>query len=542
MTPTAAPPRTLAKPPKAPLRGQAPSATPAPAQDANIKAVAMQQAQAAQPQRYQAPPAQAPRYQAPQQAPQAMAVQQQMPARAPMPASQMAPDPRSQAIAAMKAQTGGDYPNPEWQPQPSFLKTTEPYAPAPVGAVVPATSAPAPVRYTAPAPSGGPVNVGIGAYNTTPVREAPDTSGSFVPKSPVEMNPRYVPGLPNEGAVDPTIGPDGQTIAPRPTVPASTTPLREEPITGLDPSGEFDWEKLADALGIGGLQDQVKETTAKGALAALTTPLSEYGFSPEEMKAQEDQIIRQAAEAKAKLAQQMAGRGLGGSGLEIAGLGNVDVGALSAITDLQTENKALQIESRLNEIKTFLGAYGAQLDDETRKELAAEAADLQKEMFEYDKEQQAEADAHTVLNNAIAQIGADKWDPEALAWAYDQIDAGADIQDVLRSLGVTGKDAQGQATAYQLDDPSAESGAIQGVTSGDAGIPDGYARPAGAIGFFTSGDPASPEIVRAAYDEYLAAASGSQAPAMSFDAWLNWNLYQSGTPIEWIQLARDFYT
>lgn len=481
-------PRTIAKPPKAPLLGQAPSARPPPQQAAmpmraEVKTPEAQAAKLRVAQQMGAAPA---RYQAPPQAPQAMAVQQQMPARAPTPAPQMAPDPRSQAIAAMKAQTGGDYPNPEWQPGPSFLKTTEPYAPAPVGNVVPATAAPAPVRYNAPMPSGGPVNLGIGAYNTSPVRGAPDTSGSFVPKSPVEMNPRYVPGQPNAGAVDPTIGPDGQTLPPRPTVPANSTPLREEPITGLDPSGQFDWESLADALGIGGLQDQVKETTAKGTLAALTTPLSEYGFNPEELAAQEDQIIRQAAEAKAKLAQQMAGRGLGGSGLEIAGLGNVDVGALSAITDLQTENKALQIESRLNEIKTFLSAYGSQLDDETRKELAAEAADLQKEMFEYEKTSQDESDRHTMLNNLIAQLGGEQWDPDALAWAYDQLDGGASYSDVVKAM-FTGSDQDVTVSssvlkaAEEADKQEQQQGNTSGGSSGATGLA-GVAEPAPKAG------------------------------------------------------------
>ncbi len=79
------PPRTLAKPPKAPLRGQAPSGAPAPAQDAQIKAVAMQQAQQ-QPERYQAPAQKAPM--APARAPAPMAVQQQIPGRAPVPMQQ----------------------------------------------------------------------------------------------------------------------------------------------------------------------------------------------------------------------------------------------------------------------------------------------------------------------------------------------------------------------------------------------------------------------------------------------------------------------
>lgn len=512
------PPRTLAKPPKAPLRGQAPSGAPAPAQDAQIKAVAMQQAQQ-QPERYQAPAQKAPM--APARAPAPMAVQQQIPGRAPVP-MQQAPqmDPRAQAIAAMKAQTGGDYPNPQWQPKPAYLTTGEAYTPAPVGGVVPATVAPAPVRYNAPAPTAPIVDMGISALNTTPVRGAPDTSGSFVPKSPVEMNPRYVPGMPNEGAVDPTIGPDGQTIEPRPMAPANTTPVRTGPPTGPNPTDAINWEALADAMGIGGLQDQVKETTAKEALGAMTSDLSEFGFNPEELAAQEAQIIRQAAEAKAKAMQQMAGRGLGGSGLELAGLGNIDVGAISAMTDLQTENKALQIEQRLNEIKTYLSAYGSQLDDETRKELAAEAADLQREMFEYDKTSQAESDRHTALNNMLAQIGAEQWDPDALAWAYDQLDAGASYADVLRSLSESSSSeafvpASVLAQATAKDNEEQGQGTPQGAPSL---TPSGEYAPAEPVWY------EEPSQIPVLYAAYVNEANAAGATPMSQGEWLQWNL------------------
>ena len=527
------PPRTLAKPPKAPLRGQAPSGAPAPAQDAQIKAVAMQQAQQ-QPERYQAPAQKAPM--APARAPAPMAVQQQIPGRAPVP-MQQAPqmDPRAQAIAAMKAQTGGDYPNPQWQPKPAYLTTGEAYTPAPVGGVVPATVAPAPVRYNAPMPNAPVVDMGISALNSTPVRGAPSV---FTPTTPVGMNPNYDPGAPHTnltpvsgnprynpnaphaGTPDPSIGPDGQTIEPRPMAPANTTPVRTGEPTGPNPTDDFDWEALADKLGIGGLQDQVKETTAKEALGAMTSDLSEFGFNPEELAAQEAQIIRQAAEAKAKAMQQMAGRGLGGSGLELAGLGNIDVGAISAITDLQTENKALQIEQRLNEIKTYLSAYGSQLDDETRKELAAEAADLQKEMFEYDKTSQKEADRHTALNNMLAQIGAKQWDPEALAWAYDQLDAGASYADVLRDLSKTlsseafvPDSVLAQATAKDNEEQG------QGTPQGTPSLtPSGEYAPAEPVWYE---DPSQIPVLYAAYvDE----ANAAGATPMSQGEWLQWNL------------------
>jgi hypothetical protein len=273
---------------------------------------------------------------------------------------------------------------------------------------------------------------------------------------------------------------------------------------------------LADAMGIGGLQDQVKETTAKEALGAMTSPLSEFGFNPEELAAQEAQIIRQAAEAKAKAMQQMAGRGLGGSGLELAGLGNIDVGAISAMTDLQTENKALQIEQRLNEIKTYLSAYGSQLDDETRKELAAEAADLQKEMFEYDKTSQAESDRHTLLNNLIAQVGGEKWAPETLAKAYEMLDAGMPYTDVIRAI-VPDSNKKLLLAAADADASETDDG-ISDIYGNDATEGADYVEPEVVV--WHSASQAERE---AAYDEYASAAvNAGKVPLGEED----WNLWQ----------------
>ena len=503
-----APPRTLAKPPKAPLRGQGPSGAPPQSQDDTIKAIAMQQAQAAQPAPARAQPAPVPvRYSsAPAPAPvlaPASPYAQQPPAKAAAPQQQMAPDPRAQAIDAMKAKTGGgDYPNPEWQPQPAYLKTTEPYTPAPVGNVVPASTAPAPVIYNPSVPSAAPVLAKVTQSQYEPERKAADM---FVPNSPVAMNPNYDPNKPHSGKPDLTdliIGPDRQELVP---------PAQDEPTKKIDPTSSIDWSPFDKSKNPGpgwdwdgetgvwhevpmpegiskdspgwvygedGWQHDpmaaVKEKVALSASEVMDKDLSEFGFNAEELQAQEDQIIRQAAEAKAKAAQQMAGRGLGGSGLEIAGFGNIDVGALSAITDLKTENKALQIEQRLNEIKTYLSAYGSQLDDETRNALAAEAMDLQKTQLDYEKGEQKESDRHTTLNNLIAQLGGEQWDADALAWAYDQLDAGASYSDVVREM-FTGSDKDVTVSpsvlkAAEEADASEAGSEGGGASSGSSGL------------------------------------------------------------------------
>ena len=372
------------------------------------------------------------------------------------------------------------------------------------------------------------------------------------------MNPRFDPNAPHGGTPDPTIGPDGQTIPPRPILRPS--PVRAEPITGQDPASGIDWSKFDPSKnpGPGWDWDQergmwqevpttpgvskdspgwtygedgwqydpmsaVKEKVALNASEVMDKDLSEFGFNPEELQAQEDQIIRQAAEAKAKAMQQMAGRGLGGSGLEIAGLGNIDVGAISAMTDLKTENKALQIEQRLNEIKTFLSAYGSQLDDETRNALAADALELQKAQLDQSKIDQDEADRHTLLNNAIAQLGGEEWDAEALAQAYDKLDAGASIQEILRDL----LEDSGGKLLPKPDEPA--GGTPPTGISGYQGDPgtesDNYAEPKALVGLGKGGEDwksASESEREAQYMDYAASAVDAGMAPLSEDDWNIW--------------------
>jgi hypothetical protein len=582
MTPSA-PPRMLAKPPKAPLRGQGPSGAPAPAQDDPIKAIAMQQAQAAQAAPVRAQPAPVPVRYSPAPAPApalapASPYAQQPPAKNPMPQQQMALDPRAQAIDAMKAKTAGDLLSPT--SQVAFMKTGDPYTPAPVGNVVPASVAPAPMNYVPPNPSAAPVAATLAQAKVPqglPPALLPDNllpyepervgADVFGPKSSVGINPNYDPTKPHLG--------ERLKVDTEP-------PVRAEEIVGVDPSSAIDWDVLdpsknpgpgfdwdselgkwkavpmppgvtADSPGWyydmndGWQYDpyaSVKDKVALSASEVMDKDLSEFGFNAEELQAQEDQIIRQAAEAKAKAMQQMAGRGLGGSGLEIAGLGNIDVGAISAITDLKTENKALQIEQRLNEIKTYLAAFGSQLDDKTRNELAAEAMELQKDQLEYEQSEQKEADRHTLLNNAIAQLGGEEWDAEALAQAYDKLDAGASIQDILRDL----IEDSGGKLLPKSDEPT--SGTPPGGISGYQGDPgtesDNYAEPKNPFGekknpFDENNNNswyyASESERKAQYMEYAASAmDAGQAPLSEDD----WNKWQEQTYQHWLKQQHIF--
>ena len=478
----------------------------------------------------------------------------------------MALDPRAQAIDAMKAKTAGDILSPT--SQPAFLKTGDPYTPAPVGNVVPASLAPAPMNYVPPNPNAAPVAATLAQAKVPqglPPALLPDNllpydservgADVFGPKSSVGINPNYNPTKPHIG--------ERLKVNIEP-------PVRAEEIAPIDPSSAIDWDVLdpsknpgpgfdwdnelgkwkavpmppgvtADSPGWyydmndGWQYDpyaSVKDKVALNASEVMDKDLSEFGFNAEELQAQEDQIIRQAAEAKAKAMQQMAGRGLGGSGLEIAGLGNIDVGAISAITDLKTENKALQIEQRLNEIKTYLAAFGSQIDDKTRNELAAEAMELQKAQLEYEKSEQKEADRHTLLNNAIAQLGGEEWDAEALAQAYDALDAGESIQDILRNLL---EDSGGKLLPKPAEPAGGTPPAGISGYQGDPGTESAnYAEPPpiqdGGDWYAASGSERE-----AQYMDYAASAvDAGQAPLSEAD-WNTWQAlaYQDWEEKEW---------
>lgn len=442
----------------------------------------------------------------------------------------------------MKTKTAGEL---------AFMKSGDPYTPAPVGNVVPASTAPAPVFYNPSVPSAAPVLAKVTQSQYEPERKAADM---FVPNSPVAMNPNYDPNKPHSGKPDLTDGiikPNVQELVPL------LPPAQDEPTKKIDPTSSIDWSlfdksknpgpgwdwdsnlgawmKVPMPEGISkdspgwvygedGWQHDpmaaVKEKVALNASEVMDKDLSEFGFNPEELQAQEDQIIRQAAEAKAKAMQQMAGRGLGGSGLEIAGLGNIDVGALSAITDLKTENKALQIEQRLNEIKTYLSAYGSQLDDETRNNLAAEAMELQQAQFDYEKGEQKESDRHTVLNNLIAQLGGEEWDPEALAWAYEQLDKGVPYADIVRELVGDSADIVGvnPDVLKDAEDADQKENDTPPPTVGGSVTSTGY--------FAPDQRPSTEEMntgdTEAMYQSYVDAAFDADGKPMSYEDWLTW--------------------
>jgi hypothetical protein len=157
-------------------------------------------------------------------------------------------------------------------------------------------------------------------------------------------------------------------------------------------------------------------------------------------------------------------------------------------------------------------------------------------MFEYDKTSQAESDRHTLLNNVIAQLGGEQWDAEALAQAYDKLDAGASIQDVLRDL----IEDSGGKLLPKPDEPA--GGTPPAGISGYEGNPgtesDNYAEPKALIGKAGGGESwyeASESEREAQYMDYASAAVEAGLAPLSEADWNTWQAlaYQDWEEKEW---------
>lgn len=142
------------------------------------------------------------------------------------------------------------------------------------------------------------------------------------------------------------------------------------------------------------------------AILALLTEDSEGLYSDEELAAQAQSLIKDAAEAKQDLAMKMAMRGMGASGLAGAGFGNIDSQLIDTINDLALQSKALGTEVDLKKLGIAGPLLANLLNDETRRLIA-------EKNFDYMKEQDALSNQGIFLNNLAAEFGAEKWDPES---------------------------------------------------------------------------------------------------------------------------------
>ena len=186
------------------------------------------------------------------------------------------------------------------------------------------------------------------------------------------------------------------------------------------------------------MSDQISES-----LKDILQGKGTYGMSPEELAGAQNEIWKNAAQAKADMSQQMAARGFGASGVAAANLGNIDSQAVGALSDLAVKNKQMSIEEKLNQMKTLGSMYGQNLSEEDRMKIFEGQLGLEKDKFADSQAQQDEADAWTALSNILAGTGSGKYSAEAMAWAISQLSAGKPASEVLAGLSNMGQGIDG---------------------------------------------------------------------------------------------------
>lgn len=271
-----------------------------------------------------------------------------------------------------------------------------------------------------------------------------------------------------------------------------------------------------------------------------------YGFSDEEMQLQQDEIQRKVGSAQFGVAQQMAARGLGSSGLTGVQLGNVEAAALGEWADLVAADKQMAIDERINVLKTLLQNRASELSEANRKSISDRIAQLEEDKFGYTKEEAASGDQWTELVNALALLGGEEYSSGALAWALSESEKGTPFSDIVKQLdeslngelfkmGVTG-DAEG-GTGTEAKEPITEGVEVGGD---EYGKPVTYGlnvnawqqaaqalRPDGTT-FMTGDYETTGEIYQAAYDQYEADSVAGGFPPLSYPEWLSYQLTTSG--------------
>ena len=168
---------------------------------------------------------------------------------------------------------------------------------------------------------------------------------------------------------------------------------------------------------------------------------SEGLFTDDEMSAQAQALKKEADAAKQKLAMQMAMRGMGASGLAGAGFGNIDSKLVDAINQLAITSKAQGAELDLNKAGTAASLLSSLQSDETRRYLAEMA-------FDYQKEQDALANAEVWQNNALAKVGADRFSAGEAGKISRMLAAGVPWYEIEENLGIS---QQGDESVAFLD-------------------------------------------------------------------------------------------
>lgn len=182
---------------------------------------------------------------------------------------------------------------------------------------------------------------------------------------------------------------------------------------------------------------------AKHAYNQTLSQLSDWltqktGIPEEELQGQIAQVHMQSADQIAKFANLMAARGVGAGGLMGAGMGQIASQAVAAIANIKFENEKLKIEEKLNKMKTAAALAGQYMSEENRMKLFDEMSKLDQDKFNWQKEQDENANFWADLNDTAALLQAKNgWDEGALAKAQAARDAGWTAAEVQQYLTVS---------------------------------------------------------------------------------------------------------
>ena len=181
-------------------------------------------------------------------------------------------------------------------------------------------------------------------------------------------------------------------------------------------------------------QVTVDPATSDTVLQALRDELQELlgsegegFFTDDELTAQGQLIQAQADEAATKLAQQMAMRGMGASGLAGAGFGGIAAQEFAELTDLAVQNKIAGDEARRANLTAIGQVLTGLQSDETRKELFKMGEEAR-------KDEQRETSMWNFLNNALGLTQSDMWDPESQAAIMEDIENGVPYSEIVANI------------------------------------------------------------------------------------------------------------
>jgi len=240
-----------------------------------------------------------------------------------------------------------------------------------------------------------------------------------------------------DGQADVFLGPGGDLVDSEGTVVAEDffgSAPKGEKGPDFSPKGVERQKIIQSLIDQGIISPDADPATASAVLQALREELmdllgseNEGFFTDEELAAQGTQIKAQAQQAASNLAQQMAMRGMGASGLAGVGFGDIAATELSELTDLAVQNKIAGDEAR----RANMAALGSLLtglqSDETRKELFKMGEEAR-------RSEQEVADSWNFLNNELGLSQGDKWDTSSKADVLEALANGVPVYEVMRGI------------------------------------------------------------------------------------------------------------